>query len=337
MARPVHLTTPRPATILDVAAAAGVSRQTVTRAMNAMPGISDSTRQRVLAAAKQLNYRPSRFGRGLVTGGHRTLGLVVGDLLNPYYPELASAMNTSAAAAGWNVVLAETTHAPDRRQLLADLAHQVDALVGYVGLEPAVQREILGGLPVIEIDRDRRQAGRAVVLDRRPAIRDAVRYLVEMGVRRPVMMDNSSSSQPSSRARAFITEMQRYGLETQVIRVSIDTLDAGIEGVSAMLALVPDVDAVMTYNDVVAFGVLQALPASGRRVPEDVKVIGIDGVRIGALVTPALTTIAVDLAAVAQSAVDLLTGISDGTSAAGGQPANRAVRHRHRLVIRAST
>ena len=75
----------RRATIIDVAARAGVSRQTVSRALNDMPGISGETRERVLAAAKELNYRPSRFGRGLVEQGPTTLGLVVGRLSNTYY------------------------------------------------------------------------------------------------------------------------------------------------------------------------------------------------------------------------------------------------------------
>ncbi|HYI60142.1 MAG TPA: LacI family DNA-binding transcriptional regulator, partial [Microlunatus sp.] len=126
----------RPATINDVAAAAGVSRQTVTRAMNAMPGISPETRDRVLVAARELSYRPSRFGRGLVKADHRMLGLVLDDLTNPFYPQLASAVTGAAAAAGWNVVLTDMTHAADRETLLADLAHQVDAVIGYVRLDP---------------------------------------------------------------------------------------------------------------------------------------------------------------------------------------------------------
>ena len=89
-----------PATINDVAAAAGVSRQTVTRAMNAMPGIMPATKDRVLAAAQRLRYRPSRFGRGLVKAEHRTLGLVLDDLTNPFYPELASAVIGAAGRAG---------------------------------------------------------------------------------------------------------------------------------------------------------------------------------------------------------------------------------------------
>ena len=82
----------RRTTIIDVAERAGVSRQTVSRAMNGMPGISTATRTTVLEAAKELNYRPSRFGRGLVEQGPTTLGLVVSDLSNSYFAELGAAV-----------------------------------------------------------------------------------------------------------------------------------------------------------------------------------------------------------------------------------------------------
>ena len=91
------MTSARRATIIDVAARAGVSRQTVSRAMNDLPGISAATRDRVLAAAKELNYRPSRFGRGLVEQGPPTLGLVVGSLSNSYYAELGAAVVRACA------------------------------------------------------------------------------------------------------------------------------------------------------------------------------------------------------------------------------------------------
>ena len=183
----------RPATINDVAAAAGVSRQTVTRAMNAMPGISAETRDRVLAAARELSYRPSRFGRGLVKADHRMLGLVLDDLTNPFYPQLASAVTGAAAAAGWNVVLTDMTHAADRETLLADLSRQVDAVIGYLRLDPDIQSRLFAGVPVVEIDPTRRQPLHgAVTFDLRPAMRDLVRHLAGQGVRRPLMVDQAA-------------------------------------------------------------------------------------------------------------------------------------------------
>src|SRR5699024_427744 len=104
-------TSQRRATIIDVAKRAGVSRQTVTRAVHDMPGISPATRGRALAAARELDYRPSRLGRGLVEQGPVTLGLAVHDLSNSYSAELGAAFVRAGAPHGWNVVLAETEQA----------------------------------------------------------------------------------------------------------------------------------------------------------------------------------------------------------------------------------
>jgi LacI family transcriptional regulator len=96
---------PRAATINDVARAAGVSRQTVTRALNDMADVSAATRERVITAAQALNYRPNRAAQGLVRGREVAVGLVVSDLRNPYYPELASELTRKAASRGGRVVL----------------------------------------------------------------------------------------------------------------------------------------------------------------------------------------------------------------------------------------
>lgn len=326
----------RHVTINDVGAAAGVSRQTVTRAMNAMDGISAATRERVLLAAQELGYRPSRFGRGLVKGGHATLGLVIEDLANPYYPELASAVLSSATAAGWNVILADDRHTTDRHQLLSDLALQVDGVVGYLKLTPAEQRFIFRGLPVVEIDPpDPQPPQGAVMLDPAPAMVDAARHLIERGVQRPVMIDRSAPGRPSARARAFINAMAALGLPAVPLHMSGDSIDDGLAGTRRMLTEIPDADGVMTFNDLVALGALRALRDAGRVVPDDVRVIGIDGLRIGAVVTPTLTTLALNMHEVGRAAVDLVVGMAAGTLPGDGQQVQHHAQHQ--LLVREST
>jgi len=322
-------------TINDVGAAAGVSRQTVTRAMNAMDGISATTRERVLSAAQELGYRPSRFGRGLVKGGHATLGLVIEDLANPYYPELASAVLGSATAAGWNVILADDRHTPDRHQLLSDLALQVDGVVGYLKLPPAKQRSIFRGLPVVEIDPpDPQPPQGAVMLDPAPAMVDAARHLFERGVQRPVMIDRSAPGRPSRRACAFINAMAALGLRAVPIHVPGDSIDDGLAGTRHMLRDIPDADGVMTFNDLVALGAIRALRDAGRVVPDDVRVIGIDGLRIGAVVTPTLTTLALDMHDVGRAAVDLVVGMATGSLPGAG--ARVQYHSQHQFLVRES-
>src|SRR5699024_2911587 len=139
------------------------SRQTVTRAVNDMPGISPATRERVLAAAREMNYRPSRFGRGLVEQGPVTLGLAVHDLSNSYFAELGAAFVRAGAPHGWNVVLAETEQARRPETAASELARRVDALVGYHVVTDQIRGGV--GMPVVQLDASRSAMEEAGVID----------------------------------------------------------------------------------------------------------------------------------------------------------------------------
>ncbi|PJJ73741.1 DNA-binding LacI/PurR family transcriptional regulator [Diaminobutyricimonas aerilata] len=319
-----------PATILDVAAAAGVSRQTVTRAMNDMPGISAQTRQRVLDAARDLRYRPSRFGRGLVKSDHRMLGLVIDDLTNPYYPELASAVVGNAARHGWNVLLVDTVHATDTSALLVELRGQVDAVLGYLSQVGPDEEQLLDGMPVVEIDPHVVRAGWASVsLDPAPAARELAAHLAAAGVRRAVVVDVADRPEPGRRAGMLLSALAEVGVDAGLVQAPLATAEAGLETVGAVLAAEPTPDAIIAFNDLVALGALMACRRAGVDVPGQVRVVGIDGLSAGNWVAPRLTTLAVDMAEVAAQAVELALGL------VGGDP----VEHRtveHRLVLRES-
>lgn len=325
------------ATITDVAAAAGVSRQTVTRAMNDMADIAPATRARVLRAARELRYRPSRVGRELVRGQRRTIALVVHSLVNPYYPELASATVGAAARKGWNVVLADTRYAASTTDLLAELGEQVDVVVGYLGAVPAEHRQDL--LPLVVIDGDDRTPQAVVRLDTTGAMTDLAEHLHRQGVRRPAVVVPGAQNR---RAAEFTDAMAWHGVPVRVVAYTDSTpagpeLDALAGGVRAAQILAADphdarVDAVLGFNDITACGVLKGLRRAGIGVPDQMRVAGIDGLSLGTAVSPELTTLALDLDQVAAHAVDLAIEIFDGGSAP--PPANRRVAHR--LLLRES-
>ena len=301
-----------PATINDVAAVAGVSRQTVTRAVNDMPGISAQTRARVLAAARDLHYRPSRFGRGLVNPKTRTLGLLIDDLRNPYYAELASEVLELASSAGWNVILTERAHTALDQFMVDDFANQVDAIISFisVGLPPSTSG--LPDLPLVEIDSlDTHSPHGQVVLDREPAISDAVRHLHLRGVRRPVVIDRAD---PSPRAVQFRRAFAAAGLESIRIGSASTDLAGGLAAAHRVLAEQPLADAIVTFNDVMAFGVLRALQVAGVAVPGRIRVLGVDGLEIGRYLSPRLSTLALDMPLVARTALEVVLRMhaSDG-------------------------
>jgi DNA-binding LacI/PurR family transcriptional regulator len=322
------------ATILDVAAAAGVSRQTVTRAMNGMEGISAATKERVLAAAEALSYRPSRFGRGLVLGGEQQLGLIVDDLRNPYSPALAAAVVRAAAAQGWNVMLADIALTGDADRMVEALGVQTDAVVGYFGKRAPEWVGLLGSVPVVELDPSGPVTGAAVHLDPQEAVDRLVEHLIAAGVRRAVVLDSAGPDLPSRRAVRMRAAFADRGQDAAVEAVDGPTAERAAEATERLLRRDPRPDAILAFNDVMALGVLSACRRAGVDVPGEVRVVGVDGLPLGALVTPTLTTLAVDVDEVARQALDLAVGIVAGRTPRSGPEAERTVRHR--LLLRES-
>ncbi|MET4783467.1 LacI family DNA-binding transcriptional regulator [Glaciihabitans sp. UYNi722] len=321
-------TVPRRATVLDVAAAAGVSRQTVTRAMNDMSGISASTKVRVLAAAKELKYRPSRFGRGLVLGHQPTLGFVLDDLTNPYYPALAASVVSTAADRGWNVLISDIAHSPQGvSDLLVGLAQQVDAVIGYIRVPGSDFDQVFGNLPVVALETKPEAGHRGVIeLDFGPGLREAVQYLHGSGRQRIAMVDAGPPEVPSIRGEQYLAAMAELGLDPLMV-YGEQTVDGGQEGGAALVDAAPDIDGIIAFNDHMAFGVMKALRHRGIAVPAQCAVIGIDGLELGRISTPELSSLALDLTEVGRLGVDLVTRMHAGELPASGPEVQRTVHH----------
>lgn len=332
----VEYITPKRASILDVAARAGVSRQTVTRAMNDMADISEITKQRVLAAAQELHYRPSRFGRGLVKQPTRTLALVVVDLRNAYYAELASSVLNAAADSGWNVLVTELL--PGRDDVLEELSVQADAIVGNFEIEEQRLQSLFGDMPLVALDyrESSLQAG-AIDFDFRPGMRAALTHLLASGRQHIAMLDSSRTGIGSRRGEAFDREARELAVTTHRLVIPVDFepgMESGRAGVKELLETHPDIDAVICFNDEMALGAMKQLRSHGVAVPRDVSVIGIDGLPIGTMVTPELTTLALDMKLLGVAAMELVVGMSVGDIPLHGPSARRVLTHT--LLLRES-
>ncbi|MFE9235238.1 LacI family DNA-binding transcriptional regulator [Cellulosimicrobium funkei] len=326
-------TTPQHATIIDVARDAGVSRQTVTRALNDMADVSETTRARVLESARRLRYRPNRAAQALVRGGGVAVGFLVDNFKNPYYAELASALTRAAAEHGWTVILADLADDEVRsRAQVQALLPRIDALVvtgcrgGTVGLIPIEDlRGGLLGIPTVMVDGDGATAVDAVVeVDHVTGVHDAIAHLVGIG-RRRIGMVTSAQLPGSLRHDAFRARLDELGLhrDAHSEAAATETFRGGEEAARRLLAGYQDLDAILVYNDVMASGVIKELSRRRVAVPEQVAVIGIDGLEIGELITPELTTLDVDKEELARHAIDAIQAImSSGVNAA-----RETVRH----------
>ena len=324
----------RRATILDVAAAAGVSRQTVTRAMNDMPGISTATRERVQRLASELGYSPSRFAKGLVQGARTSLGLAIPDLTNPYFPAFASSVVEEATQRGWNVVVDDFGHGSGRGlDAVTRLAPQVDALVGYLGADSGDAQAMMGRRPVVVLDYPSGQAAGGISFDYSHAAGIALERLRAAQCRQIAYLDSDQEGFATARGRAVAAAAAEAGVEL-TLRQAADSAPSARDAVRSMIQQHGGIDGLLVFNDLMATGALKALHDAGLKVPEDCAVIGMDGIPLGELVSPELTTLALDLKAVGRAAVDLVDSLLSGRIEAGSP--DSALVLKHELVLRQS-
>lgn len=330
---------PKRPTIIDVANAAGVSRQTVSRAVNGKGEIDPDTKRRVMDAVAALGYRPSRFGRGLVRPDTVTIGLVISDLTNPFYPEVAVGVLEAAERRGWQVVVYDTGYNRDREiAALGVLTSQVDAVIGYFGSPDEVLQHHSAGVPLVLLDRRRSVLGFASVrIDVEVGVREALRYLFDLGHRRIGMLDTGRADRhpPSERSGYFLDFVRDHQLPVDESWVIVDaqSVRGGESGMAALLAAHPDVTAVFAFNDLIAVGALRAAKRLGVSVPDGCAVIGFDGLTMAELVDPALTTMAIDKRRLGELAVEQVARLI-GESADG---VDESPIVRPQLIVRESS
>ncbi|MFE0020214.1 LacI family DNA-binding transcriptional regulator [Amycolatopsis sp. NPDC059021] len=286
----------RPATIRDVANMVGVSHQTVSRVINDSPNVDPETRRRVLDAANVLKYRPSRHARALAKPDVKTIGLLVPDLTNPFFPEVIEGVLDAAGERGWQVTI-RTTGRSDEREVLRATIRSADAVVGYftsAGV-PSSGRE--WDVPVVALDNelDGPQAC-GVQIDVEDAVRQGIGHLLERGHTEIGMLDCSTTCDRHRRREAFVRVLTEHGIPPAEgrIRMTDQSFDGAAAATHVLVDGDPELTAIFAFNDVVAIGALRALRARGLRVPGDCAVLGFDGLAIGGLVTPTLTSLHID-------------------------------------------
>jgi LacI family transcriptional regulator len=301
-------------TIEDVARAAGVSRQTVSRAINNKGEISPDTLRRVMNAVQALGYRPSGVARGLATQHTHTLGLVVPDITNPFFPEVARGVQDGARSYGYSVFLCNTDESPEEElQVLHSLAAQpVDGILLFgsrIG-----DQELLDFAdryrPLVVLNRFLEHPSMSLILmDNLSGAKLAVDYLVGQGHTAIGMLAGPITS-PSSAQRV---EGFRQAMRAHHLTIAEDwilpgppTIEAGHQAARHLLTQHPQVTALFAYNDLSALGAMQACQAMDRCVPGGCAIIGFDDIRMAAMVSPSLTSVRVDKYGLGQQAVTRL-------------------------------
>ena len=301
-------------TIKDVAKAAGVSIATVSRILNNKDGVSDELISKVQAAIKELEYQPNNFARALKMQQSRSIGLIIPDIENPYFPALVRGVQDAAQTNDYALLPCNTDGKPEEeeRYIKFLLSKQVDGILFVGNLEFAQNCEWLLSIPVPVVLLDRRVSGAsnsAVLTDNRLGAFMAVEHLIKQGRRRIAMVGGKGKSSSSQeRTSGYIAAHQAYEYPcVQSLLFSGDfSFEGGYKAAQALITAGDLFDAVFAANDMMAIGVIQCLTQYGRRIPEDVAVVGYDDIHMAAWYKPSLTTINQPVYDMGRIGVDLL-------------------------------
>ena len=315
--------TARAPVMTDVARVAGVSHQTVSRVLNGHPNVSERTRLRVQAAISELGYRPNRAARTLVTGRSQVIGVVALNttLFGP--ASLLAAFEQAAAGAGFAVSVGSVREL-DHRSISAvverHLAHRVAGIVVIAPVESAGEalERLPKDVPLVTVDGDARRPVPLVTVDQVAGAREATQHLLDAGHRTVWHVSGPADWFDSvGRIEGWQQTLLAAGAELPPL-VPADWSAASGYRCGQMLARMPEVTAVFTANDHLALGVLRALHEYGRRVPEEISIVGFDDVPEAGYFIPPLTTIRPDFNAVAEASLELL--MAQIQSRTGGIP-----------------
>ncbi|ROO62015.1 LacI family transcriptional regulator [Micromonospora sp. Llam0] len=295
----------------DVARLAGVSHQTVSRVLNGHPNVREQTRLRVRAAIAELGYRPNRAARALVTGKSQVIGVVAQNSTLYGPASLLAAFEQAAGAAGFAVNVG-SVRSLDRQSIAGVVDRHLDQRVaGLVVIAPVVSageavEQVPAGVPLVTIDGDPQRNTALVTVDQAAGARAATRCLLDAG--HPTVWHVSGPGDwfdSAGRIHGWEQTLRDAGAEVPPL-VPADWSAASGYRAGQMLARMRDVTAIFAANDHLALGILRALSERGRRVPDEVSIVGFDDVPEAAYFTPPLTTVRPDFDAVAKASLALL-------------------------------
>lgn len=328
-----ELSPSRRPTIMEVARLADVSHQTVSRYFRAPDGLKPATKARVASAVEQLNYRPNLVARSMRTRQTGRLGVVVPTLAYSPARMLAGA-SAAAHAAGFAVeVLSIEGGAAERTDRVAELADsgQVDGIVSFAPVLSSLELQASSGTPIVaSADFDDEMRGIGELADA-SALVEIIGRLAELGHHRFLHVTGDLQfASACARRDVYLATLEELGLES----FGVHEGDWSAEGGMAAAAALPETGgptAVVAANDLVAAGVIRGALNRGWHVPERLSVTGWDDQPLGRLLSPALTTVKVDLEGLGSRAMNRLI------SALRGDPAEAPSTSLHRVIWREST
>lgn len=328
--------------IKDIASRAGVSIATVSHAFRNPGRVSDATRQKVLDAAKEVGYSPNRLAASLRTSRSGNIVVIIPDIADAHNAKIIRAIEKVAHSRGYSVLLGDTQGKQAREREFAAMtsSRQADGIIlmshrlpfdrdehgePVEKLPPLVSGCEFTGLESIPI----------VAIDDTQAAIDATNHLIEFG-HKDIAVVTGDMDTPSSRDRlaGFRQAMSKAGLQVQedLIAYSMYTLRGGEEGAASLLLKKNRPSAIFCFSDELALGCMYALRKNGFSIPEDISVMGFDGIQVAKYMSPSLTTVAQPTQEIGTSCATILLDMIEGKA-----PSSLKTTLPYQLIVRQST
>jgi len=287
------------ATIKDIAKIAGVSISTVSMALNKKEGLADTTRFKVLAIAEKLNYKPNAIAKGLVTKKLLTIGLIISDITDPFFADLARGVEDESFKKGYFVILCNSDNQQNKEELYVNLLME-QSVAGLIVVPVSSKYDHLMfafnvGIPVVTVDRKIAYENVSYITsDNFKGAYEVTKHLIELGHKQIacVTMDKKWST-VMDRIEGFKAAINEHHLpiDESLILYSNGKIDGAIECTRKLLSLKNRPTAIFGTSDIVAFGIIEEIINNNLRVPEDISVAGFDNIHYSAYFQVPLTTV----------------------------------------------
>lgn len=303
-------------TIYDVAREAGVSMATVSRVVNGNPNVKPSTRKKVLDAIERLGYRPNAVARGLASKRTTTVGVIIPDISNIFFSELARGIEDIATMYKYNIILSNSDQNKEKEIHLINtmLEKQVDGILFMGGEITQEHEDVFFKSPVpivLSATVDRKEQFPSVNIDYEQAAYDAVQSFIEQKHTKIAIITGSLEDPVNGQLKVegykrALSEAN-IPLREDYIIVGENTYDSGIEAVDTLVQLNDKPTAIFVTTDEMALGVIHGIQDKGYSVPNDVEVIGFDNTRLATMVRPRLTSVVQPMYDIGAVSMRLLT------------------------------
>ncbi|MGH4140011.1 LacI family DNA-binding transcriptional regulator [Clostridium sp.] len=328
-------------TMKDIAEMAGVSKATVSMVMNKKDAsISDVTRKKILKIAKEMRYIPNSIARSLSTKKSGTIGIILPDITNPFFSEMARAIEDESERLAYNLIICNTDNDKNKEEKYIELliSKLIDGVIFMSGGKSNENITILknNNVPFVLVDRyiEGYKEDYGVFCLNKQGVKEGIKYLYEKGNREIAFVKGSENLEISKqRLEGYIEAMKDYGIyEEKYIFEGDFNVEGGIMATENIISCFHNLDAIFYSNDMMAIGGIKILLRSGYKIPEDISVVGFDNIHISEFIEPELTTIAQPIYIMGKRACSILIDIINGEL-----PSEKQVYFETKLIIRGTT